>query len=243
MEPELEEFVFGLKLDFSKMQPREYQVRAAKALLEKGNALVVMPTALGKTFVAVLAMAKLLSANPKSRFLFLAPTKPLVTQQANRLEELLSIKAEAVTGEMAPEQRRKLYASVQLLVATPQTIENDLGHVGLADFALVVFDEAHRTVGDYAYVPIAKQAVLAGCRILALTASPSAEREKIDEIRGHLGIKHVEIKNEEDEDVRDYVNKVEVNWVFVDLPPEFPAMRAQLQSLAQDAYSGIARAG
>jgi Fanconi anemia group M protein len=243
MEPDLEEFISGLSLDFTKLQPREYQVRAAKAVIERGNTLVVMPTALGKTFVAVLAMAKFLQRNPKSRFLFLAPTKPLVLQQANRLAELLNIKAEAITGEMAPESRRGLYTSAQLICATPQTIKNDLRFTDFSHFAIVVFDEAHRTVGDYAYVPIAKKAVAQGCRVLALTASPSAEREKIDEIRGHLGIEHVEIKTETDEDVVDYVNKVEVEWVFVDLPPEFPAMRKQLQSLAQDAYSGITRAG
>ncbi len=241
-----DEFLQSLRLDFTKLQPREYQVRAAMALLERGNTLVVMPTALGKTFVAVLAIAKLLQRNPSAKFLFLAPTKPLVLQQANRLRELLvvpNLSVEAVTGEMPPEQRKQVYASAQAIAATPQTVNNDLRFIDFKQFALVVFDEAHRAVGDYAFVPVAKEVLKNNVLLLALTASPSAEREKIDEVRSNLGISHIEIKTEKDEDVRDYVQKVELDFQFVELPQEFRALRIQLDALAGECLESIRKSG
>ncbi len=239
-------FLAGLPLDFTKLQVRDYQVRAAQALLARGNTLVVMPTALGKTFVAVLAIAKLLQRNPAAKFLFLAPTKPLVLQQANRLRELLTapgLSVQAITGEMPVEERKKLYATTQIICSTPQTTDNDLQLLDFKQFSLVVFDEAHRTVGDYAFVPVAKEALKHHLLILALTASPSAEREKIDEIRANLGIEHIEIKTESDEDVRDYVQEVELDLEFVDLPPEFAELRRALDLMTDECIASINRTG
>ena len=44
-----------------------------------------------------------------------------------------------------------------MIVSTPQVIANDLrkGRIDLRDVKLVIFDEAHRAVGRYAYVGIA----------------------------------------------------------------------------------------
>ena len=56
-----------LNLDLLKkdgLELRDYQQRAAEKAVEK-SLLVVMPTALGKTFVAVLAIAHLLSTQKK----------------------------------------------------------------------------------------------------------------------------------------------------------------------------------
>ena len=143
-----------------KVEIRDYQLKAAERLFEAQKLLVVMPTALGKTFIAILAIAHLLKTQPK-KILFLAPTKPLVLQQAKRLQELIDTVEETavVTGEVSPEARKKQYVTATVICATPQTINNDLkkGLLSLHDFALVVFDEAHRAVGDYAYVPIGER--------------------------------------------------------------------------------------
>ncbi len=79
-------FLEGLPLGKG-FEAREYQARIAESAL-RANTLVVMPTALGKTFVALLVMAALVKKNPGARFLFLAPTKPLAAQQARRVKEL-----------------------------------------------------------------------------------------------------------------------------------------------------------
>jgi len=242
------------------MELRDYQVEAAKNALSKGNTLVVMPTALGKTFVAVLVMARLLweerqSRRPAGKFLFLAPTKPLAVQQAGRLRELLDVGDEDVvvlTGEMAPGKREELWKGARIVAATPQVVENDLmtRKMSLAEYSLVVFDEAHRAVKDYAYSFIARQAIAEQGRrgkneplLVGLTASPSSDREKVREVVENLGIRHIEIRSEHDADVADYVQKIRVDFVFVDLPQEFLEIRAILEEMLRENLQELKKTG
>jgi len=218
------------------MEAREYQENAANAILAEGNSLLVMPTAMGKTFVAAIVMKKL-----GGKQLFLVPTKPLAVQQARRLEELVGKKTLLVTGEVSPAVRTESYGTAELIVATPQCIENDLlaRRIRLQDFRLVVFDEAHRAVGDYAYVFIGAQAKAAGCFILGLTASPSSVKQKILDVCENLGVKHVEVKNEDDEDARKYAKEVLLEWEFVDLPPQLVTLCERLRHLLSEALQEL----
>jgi len=63
------------------IEAREYQRAIAKTALT-ANTLVVLPTGLGKTIVAMLVAADRLSDYPRSKILTLAATKPLVVQHA-----------------------------------------------------------------------------------------------------------------------------------------------------------------
>ncbi|MBI5228984.1 DEAD/DEAH box helicase [Candidatus Micrarchaeota archaeon] len=229
-----------IPLKLENIELRSYQVEAAENVLKKGNTLVIMPTALGKTFIAVLVMAKLLRKSPSSKFLFLAPTKPLAVQQANRIKELLEISGEkvvVVTGETSPEEREGIYGTAQIISATPQTIQNDLltSKLKLEDFSLLIVDEAHRCVGDYAYAFIAGQArKVPGLLVIGLTASPSSQKEKIQEICDNLGIKNIEIKQEFDRDVKPYVKHIFFDWVFVELPREIVGLREILDEMLKE---------
>ncbi len=71
------------------VEKREYQINIAKSAL-KENSLVVLPTGLGKTIIALILIAEQLKKNNK-KILFLAPTKPLVLQHAQFLKEFLTI--------------------------------------------------------------------------------------------------------------------------------------------------------
>jgi Fanconi anemia group M protein len=217
------------------MEARDYQHNAAESILAHGNSLLVMPTALGKTFVAAIIMRKL-----GGKQLFLVPTKPLAVQQAKRFEELLGEAVLLVTGELSPEKRKQAYAGARIIVATPQCIQNDVlsRKLRLQDFKLVVFDEAHRTVGDYAYSFIASQA-REHCFVLGLTASPSSNKEKIHEVCNNLGVKHIEVKGHEDEDVQKYANEVDFKWEFVDLPGEYYCLRERLLNLLKEALAEL----
>ncbi len=62
-----------------KMEARDYQVSIARKTLA-GNTLVVLPTGLGKTAIAVLATAFHLERDMWGRVLVVAPTRPLVEQ-------------------------------------------------------------------------------------------------------------------------------------------------------------------
>lgn len=62
------------------------------------------------------------------------------------------------------------------MFATPQTIVSDMDVLSKNSFEYIVFDEAHRAVGNYDYVNIARY--FSNARTLGLTASPGYKREK-----------------------------------------------------------------
>ncbi|MBI4360413.1 DEAD/DEAH box helicase [Candidatus Micrarchaeota archaeon] len=240
-----------MELDLSLLkthvEKRDYQLLAAASALWH-NTLVVMPTALGKTFVAALLAAHYLKTQPDKKILFLTPTKPLADQQAQRMADVLDVSPEkviVVTGSVAPNQRQAMYASAQIICGTPQTVEHDvLSHkLSFTDFSLVVFDEAHRAVGDYAYVFLGELAQHSSARVLGLTASPSSQKEKIEQICRNLGITHLELKHEKDPLVSKYVQPVKLDFLFVDLPDEFKSIQNLLRSMLSETLGDLKQLG
>src|SRR5688572_15123412 len=132
---------------------RGYQANLARIAGQK-DTLVVLPTGMGKTVVALLTLADALRDGAQ-RVLVLAPTKPLADQHGRFLEAVLAPpwdeRVKVQTGETAPGKRKAGRDGPGLLVATPQVIQNDVlsGTLDLASFDWVVIDEAHRAVGDY----------------------------------------------------------------------------------------------
>ncbi len=219
------------------VEARLYQQLITVNVLEKGNTLVVAPTALGKTIIAALVAAERLRNYPDGRVLVLAPTKPLAVQHAETLRRVMNVPEDQIvvlTGTVPPDKRKEFWNSSRIVVATPQTVENDLltGRVSLEDVVLIVFDEAHRAVGDYPYVFIAREYVRTARNplILALTASPGGTEEKIQEVRQNLFIKNIEIKTPDDPDVKPYVKDIAVKWVGVELPDEFLEVKRLLEN-------------
>ena len=199
----------------SSVEQRDYQTNIAAAAV-KESTLVVLPTGMGKTIVALIVMADAL-LKKKGKVLFMAPTKPLVQQHAGFLKEhLLKFEPAMFTGEIPPRQRGNIWNESRLVVSTPQVIENDLneGRIDFDQVDLIVFDEAHRAVGDYAYVSIGKR--FSGL-VLGMTASPGSEVSKIAEVCENLGITNVEIRSELDEDVVKYTQDVRTDYVAVNV--------------------------
>jgi Fanconi anemia group M protein len=91
----------------------------------------------------------------------------------------------------------------------------------LDEFALIIFDEAHRATGDYAYVFIAERYRSVNGLVLGITASPGSEAKRILDVCNNLGIELVEIRSEFDPDVIDYVHEIKVRWIRVQLPAKF----------------------
>lgn len=219
---------------------RAYQKNIAEIASEK-NTLVVLPTGMGKTLIAVLVAIKRIEKFPDSKILITAPTRPLNAQHKKTFEQFTEITTEQVnlvTGKINPEERREIYKNSKIVIATPQTIRNDLesGKINLENFSFVTFDEAHRAVKDYAYPYIAKKYMLQSKNplILALTASPGGTPEKINEIIKNLFIKVVEIRTEIDTDVEKYVKPIEREFVYVDFPEEFKKIKSLLEEVLKD---------
>ena len=175
-------------MELVNIEPREYQKSIAETAAKR-NTLVVLPTGIGKTLIAVIVAVKRLEKFPDSKILIMAPTRPLNAQHKKSFEKFTTIDAEKIiliTGKIQPEEREKLYKDATIVVATPQTIRNDLKSekINLKDFSFAVFDEAHRSVKDYAYTQVAKKYKEQAEHplILGLTASPGGSIEKIDSI-------------------------------------------------------------
>ncbi|OIO65311.1 hypothetical protein AUJ68_03505 [Candidatus Woesearchaeota archaeon CG1_02_57_44] len=214
--------------------PRVYQESILGTAAEK-NTLVVLPTGLGKTHIFVMLAVQRLNLYPRHKVLFLGPTRPLIDQYRRVFEESTTIAPEAIatlTGRIAPAKRAEQWQECRVIFSTPQGLENDIlgGRIQLKDICLLGFDEAHRAVGDYSYVWLAKRYVETARfpRVIALTASPGHELEKITEVCQNLAIEAVEIRTDQDPDVRPYVQEVEVEWVSIPFPTGLAAVRDAL---------------
>ncbi|MDH3365402.1 MAG: helicase-related protein [Thermoplasmata archaeon] len=223
---------------------REYQANIAHAALEEPT-LVVLPTGMGKTVIALSVIAEVLKTK-KGAILFMAPTKPLVEQHAKFLREhLVGFDPLVFTGEVPPEDRKDGWSSSRLVVSTPQVVANDIDSniVDISVFDLVVFDEAHRAVGDYAYVPIGKALLEHDCLILGMTASPGSDVSKIANVCENLGITWVEIRSELDDDVVDYTQDVKTEFIGVPIQEGMARIVALLKQILDEQVVKLRAAG
>ena len=230
-------------------EPRLYQ-QTILATAVKKNTLVVLPTGLGKTNIAVLLAANRLTNYPGSKILILAPTRPLCDQHVTSMQKNLEIEEDQVqlfTGMISPAKRADLWKKSKIIVSTPQGLENDMisEKISLKDVSLLVFDEAHRAVGDYSYAFIAKQyhRKAEHPRILGLTASPGSDQEKIKEVCKNLFIEEIEIRSYGDPDVQPYIKEIDVEWVKLDFPPEFMQVRNFLRNSFEEKLETIKKLG
>src|SRR3989338_5526944 len=128
----------------------------------KKNTLVVLPTGMGKTNIFLMLAAHRLRLYPNSKILLIGPTKPLIDQYMRVFENHFEIPKEKMavfTGMVSPSTREELWKKAQIVFSTPQGLENDIisGRIRLEDVSLLGIDEAHRAVGDYGYVFVARQ--------------------------------------------------------------------------------------
>ena len=214
-----------LKTD--QLESRTYQEVIAASSRDQ-NTLVVLPTGLGKTIIAVMVASQKL---PNGKTLFMAPTKPLVQQHKREFKKFLDIPEEqlqVMTGDTRPAKREKLWHEKQAFFATPQIVENDIisGKIPVEEFSLLIFDEAHRATGDYSYNFISEKM---HCQKLALTASPGGDKEKIMEVADNLDIDNFEIRTEDDPDVEPYIEDKEVDWKRVSLDNRFQTANKKME--------------
>ncbi|KAJ3424685.1 fanconi anemia group m protein [Anaeramoeba flamelloides] len=207
---------------------RNYQLEITKSVLFE-NTLVILPTGLGKTFIAAVVMYNYYRWFPTGKILFLAPTKPLVHQQLESVFKTVGFPSKytcELTGHVSPGLRKKLYEEKRVFFATPQTVNNDLknGNCSAAkDVVCLVFDEAHKASGNYAYVNIVKKIIkfTDQFRILGLTASPGNTIENIQQIITNLLISKLEIRFENEITNKDPKNSLSP-YIFEKLVETIP---------------------
>jgi len=219
------------------IEPRGYQEEIFRTCIEK-NCLVVLPTGLGKTLIALMLTIERMKTFPGEKVLFLAPTRPLADQHLKyfkkNLPELFG-EMQLFTGSVNAENRKKIWQTADIIFSTPQCVANDLRKklYNLKEVCLLIEDEAHRCIKNYDYKYIAEQykEQSAHPRIIGLTASPGSEKSKIKDICKNLSIEEVELRTRDSSDVKEHLQELEFEKRMLDFPPEFEEMRHVLLKL------------
>lgn len=222
------EYFNGNFLKKNTINYRNYQDNIVKKCRAK-NSLVVLPTGLGKTIIGILLIANALEKyNGKAKTIILAPTRPLVAQHKASCEIFLDVdkkKISLLTGKISPEKRIIAFNNSRIIISTPQVIKNDLmrGRYDLSQVALIIFDEAHRTRGNYSYNFISTEYIntCTDPLILGLTASPGKNFDRIQHLCNNLYIEEIVFKSHEDEDVKCYIYDIDTFIEKVDLPIKY----------------------
>jgi len=239
-EEENENFVKHHYLWENTIIAKDYQLNIAENCLQK-NTAVVLPTGLGKSIIAFLVMTNIL---PK-KVLFLAPTKPLVMQHYESCKKFIKIDESDIamfSGSISKEKRKGLFEKAKIVVSTPQTIDNDLksGLYDINSFALVIFDEMHKAVTNYAYVSIAKD--FKGL-VLGLTASPGSKLKKIKQTLSNLKIENIESRTRSDPDVINHIHEINFEWIKVPMDEGLRKVQAPVYTLFLERYAKLAKLG
>lgn len=202
------------------MPIRPYQKQAVEKALFN-NAMIVLPTGFGKTFIAAVVMYNFWRWYPQGKLIFVAPTRPLVAQQIIECKKISGIPSSEcieLVGTIHSIKRADFWHSKRVFFATPQVIENDLesGILPAMEVRCIVIDEAHRAQGNYAYVNIVRllqEQNKNGFRILALSATPGSDIERVKQVILNLFISEVMFRTEGALDLMSFRNeKVSKAW-------------------------------
>ena len=200
------------------VEERSYQTSMVKGCLA-ANTLLILPTGLGKTIVALYVASEFVQ---KGKVMILAPTKPLLDQHLNTFTDLMVGHTVCVLNGAVPQKdRAEIVENNDVIIGTPQTVSNDLqnGRYSLDKFSLIIYDEAHRGVGDYAYVRVAEYCHK-GMRSIGMTASPGANMNRIREVCNNLSLVRIDARSEDDPDVSPYVHDTYVINLTVNMPED-----------------------
>lgn len=206
---------------------RDYQRNITeKAILS--NSLVALPTGLGKTLIAAVVMLNYYRWTADSKIVFMAPTRPLVTQQAEACYKIAGIPRDDtalfVGPAASPAVRAPIWQEKRVFFSTPQIVDHDLksGALDPKKIVCLVFDEAHRASGLYSYVKIVQfiKRFNEEVRILALSATPGPTVEAVQNVITNLSLSHAEVRTEKSDDVIGFVQGTEIEHYSAHLNAE-----------------------
>ncbi|MEK6811013.1 MAG: DEAD/DEAH box helicase [Nanoarchaeota archaeon] len=107
------------------INPREYQ-KAIVETAKENNTLVILPTGMGKTLIALMLSIDRIKKFPGKKILILAPTRPLVEQHLDsfkkQLPELFA-GLDIFTGTVNSKKRREIWGSAEIIFSTPQCVD------------------------------------------------------------------------------------------------------------------------
>lgn len=219
------------------ISPRKYQEEIFQSCIDN-NCLVILPTGVGKTVIALMLSIDRMKKYPLEKILFLAPTRPLVEQHFNyfkkHLPELFA-EMNLFTGKIPAGQRKNTWQRTDIIFSTPQCIANDVKKklYDLSEVSLLIEDEAHRCIKNYAYTYVAEQynVQAKNKRIIGMTASPGTDKTTIKKICTNLSIEKVELRTRESDDVKSYLQELDIKTIKVPFPEKFKEVKKLLDKI------------
>lgn len=217
--------------------PRKYQEEIFETCKTK-NTLVVLPTGLGKTLIALMISIHRIKEFPLQKILILAPTKPLAEQHLGSFKEKIPelwADVQLFTGAIKAEKRKEIFKTANIIFSTPQCVANDIKNklYDLKEVSTLIEDEAHRCVRNYDYNFIAQKFLSQSknARLVGLTASPGSDTKKIKEICKNLNIEEVELRTRESVGVKQYLQELNFEKHELDFPPQLVELRSILKNI------------
>ncbi|PFH50752.1 hypothetical protein AMATHDRAFT_75437 [Amanita thiersii Skay4041] len=222
---------------------RDYQFNIVKRSLFE-NTLVALPTGLGKTFIAGVVMLNYYRWFPEGKVVFVAPTKPLVSQQIDACHQTCGIPgADAVelTGSVAKNMRARYWQEKRVFYMTPQTLVNDLvtENCNAQDIILLVVG------GYYAYNQVIRflMAKNPHFRVLALTATPGSTPDAVQNLIDGLHVSHVEIRDENSLDLRQYIHEKKIEQHVIKMSEDVDRVKILLSRLMSEYLKPLKQRG
>ncbi|KAL3246877.1 hypothetical protein MRX96_057384 [Rhipicephalus microplus] len=228
---------------------RSYQFNIVQSALFK-NTMVILPTGLGKTFIAAVVMYNFYRWYPTGKIVFMAPTRPLVAQQIEACYNIMGIPLEdtmEMTGTVPAGQRAEGWRQRRVFFLTPQVMMNDLLRNALRphDVRCLVIDEAHKALGSYSYCQVVKEIIKDNnqFRILALSATPGTDVKAVRNVLANLMISHVELRTEDSLDIQAFTQKRTIEKVVVPLGEEIGELKNKFLGVIRMYLDRLDRAG
>ncbi|XP_028675736.1 probable ATP-dependent RNA helicase DHX58 [Erpetoichthys calabaricus] len=167
----------------------QYQQEVIQPALEGRNIIIWLPTGGGKTRAAVYVAKHHLETKPQAKVAVLVNKVHLVDQHYNKEFSPFLARNYRIAHISGDSEEKEFFAKVvqdsDIIICTAQILENalknpdEMKHVELTDFTLLIIDECHHTHKDAVYNKIMERYVemklqLGGPlpQVLGLTASP-----------------------------------------------------------------------
>ena len=227
------------------IEPRDYQKAIFETCKDK-DCLVILPTGTGKTLIALMMAVERFKKFPLEKIVILAPTRPLIEQHFESFKKSLPegwADMQLFTGKTPANKRKEIWQTAEFIFSTPQCISNDLEKrlYDLSDVCLLVVDECHRCLKNYAYNKVCQKYKdqSNSPRVLGLTASPGSDKQTITKVCENLGIEAVEIRTTESSDVKPYLQELEFEKIEVAFPIEFEEIKVLLSEIMNDKIQNL----
>ncbi|MEM3364089.1 MAG: helicase-related protein [Candidatus Micrarchaeia archaeon] len=187
--------------DFSLLKPHQYEYRTyqKKALLfalENKSAIIQLGTGTGKTDIEFLLAAESLK---RGKVMLVADTHILCKQHYDAAIGPCGFnlsKDEIAFAVGENRQKRKdpeFYRKARLVIGTPEAIMQDIirDRLYIQDFALIILDEVHHTLGADDYMHIVNLAIGFGVPRVGFSASPAENKERLLALMDNMQVKHI----------------------------------------------------